>query len=1009
MDTPVADWILCQTTTTGTGIVTLGTALDGYTDFKGGLQSSGDVWYSLLSQNGSRECGIGTFNYTNNTLSRGTIHATLVNGVYDNTSPSPISLVGTTIVACTFNSESWKEFITEVSVGTTTTGAAGTSALVTNTGTHSHPVLNFTIPKGDTGATGAKGDTGSAATVAVGTVTTGSPGSSATVTNSGTSSAATLNFTIPRGDVGPTGATGSPGTDGRTIWNGSGAPSSGTGQIGDFYVDTTANTIYGPKATGGWGSATSLVGPPGATGATGATGSPGAAATVAVGTTTTGAAGSSASVINAGTSSAAILNFTIPQGATGNTGPAGATGATGSAATIAVGTVTTGAAGSSVSVTNSGTSSAAVLNFTIPQGANGPNTVTTSTTTNITGLLKGNGTAIALAGSGTDYVSPSGTETLSNKTLTNPTINGFTGSTGVINIGSGQFYKDTSGNVGIGTSSPATKLHVSGTGSTPTLFERTGSNGVYLQLKDASGSSVYLGASNGVFAIQTPGSSYSDKLVIDSSGNMGIGTTSPSGYMLNVNGSVLCCGASPQASYSFNANGQGIFKSTLNWNYSGIDIFRSSSNTSTPRHLGFLLDGDSVSSTTIGGYPAIWGIYSSAPTTGSTSSGLSAKMGLASYAGFNYYINGTQAMTLDASGRLGIGTTSPAYRLDLGAATGAAAANLGGVLVGANGTDVTANYAQLTLKVPYASYISFETNNTERVRIDSSGNLLVGTSVNNVYDSVAAARPLVVQSASSATTPGSSTNAITISNSDTTTNNVSQLNFAAITGASASQYSSAWIACQYGARTNNQYPTGTLIFATSTTLNSAPSEKMRIDSSGQLQLGTTVAAGGKFKVLAGTNIAFGVQASVAISGSVTLNAINENNTANVPLDLRCSQLYVTSGITAGAGTNALKYNTSNNAFTYDTSSARYKNNIRDSVYGLGDVLQLRSAMFEYKSDGRTDVGLIAEEVFDVIPELVPLDSEGRPDAVSYDRMVSVLVKAVQELSAELNELKQKVH
>lgn len=78
-----------------------------------------------------------------------------------------------------------------------------------------------------------------------------------------------------------------------------------------------------------------LVGPTGPTGATGATGATGTAATISVGTVTTGAAGSSASVTNAGTSSAAVFNFSIPQGIkgdkgdTGDQGPIGETGATG--------------------------------------------------------------------------------------------------------------------------------------------------------------------------------------------------------------------------------------------------------------------------------------------------------------------------------------------------------------------------------------------------------------------------------------------------------------------------------------------------------------------------------------------------------------------------------------------------------------------------------------------------------------------------------------------------------
>ena len=55
----------------------------------------------------------------------------------------------------------------------------------------------------------------------------------------------------------------------------------------------------------------------------------------------------------------------------GGSGAAGATGATGSAATVAVGSVSTLAAGTSATVTNSGTPTAAILNFGIPQGAAG--------------------------------------------------------------------------------------------------------------------------------------------------------------------------------------------------------------------------------------------------------------------------------------------------------------------------------------------------------------------------------------------------------------------------------------------------------------------------------------------------------------------------------------------------------------------------------------------------------------------------------------------------------------
>jgi hypothetical protein len=96
-----------------------------------------------------------------------------------------------------------------LAVGTVTTGNAGTSATASITGTTPDFTINFAIPRGDTGATGstgATGPTGPAGTIEIGTVTTGSPGSSATVTNVGTSTAAILDIEIPRGNTGANGS-----------------------------------------------------------------------------------------------------------------------------------------------------------------------------------------------------------------------------------------------------------------------------------------------------------------------------------------------------------------------------------------------------------------------------------------------------------------------------------------------------------------------------------------------------------------------------------------------------------------------------------------------------------------------------------------------------------------------------------------------------------------------------------------------------------------------------------
>lgn len=66
------------------------------------------------------------------------------------------------------------------------------------------------------------------------------------------------------------------GTISNAFLSGSGAPDSGLGDTGDFYIDTAATRLYGPKAAGVWGSGVALVGATGPTGPQGPQGDPGA-------------------------------------------------------------------------------------------------------------------------------------------------------------------------------------------------------------------------------------------------------------------------------------------------------------------------------------------------------------------------------------------------------------------------------------------------------------------------------------------------------------------------------------------------------------------------------------------------------------------------------------------------------------------------------------------------------------------------------------------------------------
>lgn len=189
--------------------------------------------------------------------------------------------------------------------------------------------------RGETGATGAdgkdgaKGADGITPALKVGSVTTLDAGSNATVTMSENSNVYTLDFGIPKGAKGDTGASGSGGettivnptiTIG-TVTNGDTANATITGDSPNY----TLNLVL-PKGDKGENGAKGETGAKGADGAKGEKGADGVTPTLSVGTVTTGEAGSSASVTMSGTAPYYVLNFAIPKGDKGDKGDNGASG-----------------------------------------------------------------------------------------------------------------------------------------------------------------------------------------------------------------------------------------------------------------------------------------------------------------------------------------------------------------------------------------------------------------------------------------------------------------------------------------------------------------------------------------------------------------------------------------------------------------------------------------------------------------------------------------------------------
>lgn len=331
------------------------------------------------------------------------------------------------------------------------------------------------------------------------------------------------------------------------------------------------------------------------------------------------------------------------------------------------------------------------------------------------------------------------------------------------------------GYLGIGTSSPSYRLNVlrSGNGysaqfsnGASTLSIYNGSTTAYVGDVGTNNTIGFDATSNYVFLL----TNNTERMRIDSSGNVGIGTSSP-GYQLDVSAT-----SSATALRIANTANQGVYATWNRPNQSYLMAMDINNNGGTDFSLynatssALMYQVSSSGNLGLGVTPSAWGSsYSGhlqlasgktvafAGTQGSFWTNAYINVGGNSLyattgAAASYYQNAgthawytapsgtagtaitfTQAMTLDNSGNLGIGTTSPAAALEISRTSANPTFNLTAVSNGSPVINMTpAGSGVGAIQVAGAFPLTFYTANTERMRISSSGNVSIGNTTNTV-------------------------------------------------------------------------------------------------------------------------------------------------------------------------------------------------------------------------------------------------------------------------------------
>ena len=156
----------------------------------------------------------------------------------------------------------------------------------------------------------------------------------------------------------------------------------------------------------------------------------------------------------------------------------------------------------------------------------------------------------------------------------------------------------------------------------------------------------------------------------------------------------------------------------------------------------------------------------------------------------------------------------------------------------------------------------------------------------------------------------------------------------------------------------------------------------------------------------------------------TTGSTKDFTITNYDVNILSGSLSLTSSVASGTGT-ALAVDGNEKVITV-SSSRRYKENIVDLTTDSTKVLELRTRNFKYKDYidrvkkknakegderdevtviGKSTFGLIAEEVYEILPEIVSLNKNSAPESIDYGLLSVLLIEEVKKLRIEVDALK----